>query len=212
MNNDYYELKLNIQNKESISGFYHTHIVSYTNHREFMLSNSAQRILNCKNAGGNSILSEALSAELFDRIFGINYIKTEMEIQYIYSNWKIADYLINICNKNVGVSVTRAMSYFDPTTFSVEDAKNLLVKKIEGLILARSSASTTNAFYTSILHIWCQLLDNISTLREAYKLLPEKLKDNIIIVCTFPKNMEYLFKNISKQRKKRKKRMKKIII
>lgn len=136
------------------------------------LGYDADRSLTVPNAGGNSILSEAISIELYSRLLKINSgIKLEMEINY-WVDYKIIDYLIPIHtiqttqtiknnqtnqSKNyIGVSVTRAMGFPDSSQFTQENAKRLLYKKIYGLYIAQKCITKAQSFDLGILHVLCQ--------------------------------------------------------
>jgi len=85
---------------------------------------------------------------------------------------------------NVGVSVTLAMKYPHPDLFTLEDATQLLEKKLTGLVLARSGVCDCDAFYKCILHIWCQTHRIRDLVQHAYTALPPSLHDNVLTVCT----------------------------
>lgn len=180
----------------------------------------ALRVLKNINAGGNSIVSEALSADLFAKMYKARNVRTEMEIEYIWHNWKICDMTmrfptsdkvvsrveeipfvgnrgkeVRIKHVNVGISVTRAMMYPNPDEFTLADAVVLLDKKLNGLVSARSGVCDCDAFYKSILHIWCQTPRIAELLREAYTGLPKITRDNVLIICTVAENQPFIFFN-----------------
>lgn len=193
----------NIAQDDPVPAFYWNEMRTHTDWDNFKLGDCAKKVLRDINAGGNSIISEALSAEILVREFGASGIRTEMEVEYSFSNWKICDYTIRMqgnCDlqgKNVGVSVTRAFNYQDDSKFTYSDAETILNKKINGLILARSGISEKDAFYTSILHVWVKTNRTKNLLHRAYKKLPTELKDNVIILCTVA-DIDVVFKNARK--------------
>lgn len=198
-----HEIKLrnNIIKEEPIPAFYWNYFQPHTPYEKFTLGKCALRVLGNINAGGNSIVSEALSAELFTRVFNANNIRTEMEVEYIFYNWKIADYTIRMYDKNVGVSVTRAFTYPNDDLFSIEFADKLLRKKITGLILARGNTDERDGYLTSILHIYCRSERVKNILKRAYNNLPENIKDNIIILCTITEGeCDFIYKNLLKNK------------
>lgn len=77
---------------------------------------------------------QTLSVEYFARRFQAQDVVTEMEVEYWSSNWKKVDYICTLYGERVGVSVTRAMSYPNPNSFSTEIAYRLLHKKLYGLV------------------------------------------------------------------------------
>eukprot|EP01113_Clastostelium_recurvatum_P022844 TRINITY_DN2736_c0_g1_i4.p1 TRINITY_DN2736_c0_g1~~TRINITY_DN2736_c0_g1_i4.p1 ORF type:complete len:720 (-),score=112.44 TRINITY_DN2736_c0_g1_i4:39-2198(-) len=120
------------------------------------LSRDSRRIRDTPNAGGNSIWSEAMSIELLHMNYGAVLKRTEMEIEY-HPYSKITDYEVDIMGHTVAVSVTRAIDFTDlkkkhKAPFSAEDAKTLLRKKLQGVLM--SSAGVVQAWERQILHVW----------------------------------------------------------
>jgi hypothetical protein len=197
-----YDLSTNMMCDDPQSEFYWNEIVSNTKWENFQLSNVAKKVLSSPNAGGNSIVSETMSAEILHRLYGANDIRTEMEVEYIFDNWKIADYCIRISGKNVGVSVTRAMGFPYESSFDLQQADKLLRKKINGLVLARNGISERDSFYTAILHVFCQSNRIKNVLYRAFKTLEPDLRDNIILIATVAENADYLFFEDNKKKLK----------
>jgi hypothetical protein len=123
---------------------------------QILMGDEAQKILREPNAGGASVVSEALSAEYMARRFGARDIVTEMAIQYWFPNWKKIDYIATFFGGRVGISVTRAMGYPYATDFAMEDAIRLCEKKLNGLVIAKSGISPGCRYERSILHCFCQ--------------------------------------------------------
>jgi hypothetical protein len=188
------KIKNNIRRDEPISAFYWNYFKPLVDFNEFKLGTCARKVFAADNAGGNSVISEAMSAEILTRIFGANTVRTEMEVEYSFSNWKIADFTIKLYDKNVGISVTRAFNYISDDNFTIESAEALLNKKITGLVLARNSISERDSFYTSILHVFCRSDRIRKLLHSAYKRLNNEIRDNIIILCTVCPH-DFIFKN-----------------
>lgn len=122
--------------------------------KNILLNDIAYNSLTIDNAGGSSAYSEALSIEYFIRKFKADDFIYENQVSY-WVRYKMCDFVCSIQGEKIGVSVTRAMN-FGLNVYTLEDAYNLLKKKIEGLIIARSGVSECHSFQKSILHIWCQ--------------------------------------------------------
>lgn len=166
---------------------------------KFNLCADARKVLNDPNAGGNSVFSEALSCELLHRLYNAQDVRTEMEIEYVFDNWKICDYLITIYGQRVGVSVTRAMKYPDPGEFTLDDATELLERKLHGLILARNGVCDCDSWFKSYLHIWCQTDRIAHLLTKAYSQVDASLTDSVIVGCTVIYNSNYLFAGVRRK-------------
>jgi len=167
------------------------------------IGNEANQIMIEPNAGGASVVSEALSMEVMHRRFGATDVVTEMAIQYWCSNWKRIDYIATICGKRTGVSVTRAMGYPDASYFSDEDAYRLCHKKLFGLVVARAGISPQFSYDRSILHCFCQTESIAELMKLAFENLikddenqidaESTLTGNIVIILTVCSNFPEIF-------------------
>lgn len=155
-------------------------------------SRAAMQVRDSDNAGGSSIVSEVLSAEILSATYQATNVRTEMQVEYLFSNWKIADFVVECFGERVGVSVTRAMGwrsvrgggFIDESQFDEASALNLLTKKLTGLIMARSGVAERDAFYKSILHVFAQSDRIARLLEEAFLSLDASVRDVIVCVCT----------------------------
>jgi len=147
----YYDFKRNVLRAIPEPAFYVNEVVLHAD--RCFLSPCASKVWRSPNAEGNSLVSETISLEILHRLLNVERVSTEMEVTYKYSNWKIVDFIVKTAEKNVGVSVTRAMTFPDPDAFDADRASALLTKKIFGLVLARRSACEKDAFNSCILHV-----------------------------------------------------------
>ena len=121
------------------------------------------------NAGGNSEISEAWSISyLMDKI-GANECIYEMNVRYIFNEYKMVDYIISVNNSNtvtrIGVSVTRAIC--SPyKKYTREEGIRLLKKKLEGLVISKETVCGEQNFYQSILHIWVPNINVANLLKD----------------------------------------------
>lgn len=161
------------------------------------LLGTPKRSLSIRNAGGSSEISEALSMQYMHYRFNVTNFIPEMEVDYWIES-KICDYLMKYKNENIGVSVTRAVSYPFTVDYTYEMASTLLNKKLYGLIVARNSISEKHMFFRSILHIWCMNSQIAHTLKQAYHdiILSDvhKTYDNVYIICTVCPHL-YIYNN-----------------
>lgn len=169
-----------------------------------MVGEEANQIMIEPNAGGASVVSEALSMELMSRRFGAHEVATEMAIQYFFNNWKKIDYIATIHGHRTGVSVTRAMGYPHASAFTEEDADRLCYKKLFGLVVARAGISRAFSYERSILHCFCQddrIAELMKSAFEKLILLDEEQKQDtestltgsIIIILTVCSNFDEIF-------------------
>ena len=167
------------------------------------LGQGAQRVLTTPTGGRTSqtsTLSEALSVELLARLLGSDLTKTETELTY-RDYGPMTDYACRVQDTHLGVSVTRAMSYWTRKGFKKEDATKLLTRKLNGILM--SSQSIVNAsFDKQILHVLSMSKHHASQVKRAYKRLSQDLKSDTVIFITtvdaenvFFNNNKYLAKN-----------------
>ncbi|KAJ3440094.1 hypothetical protein M0812_16142 [Anaeramoeba flamelloides] len=163
---------------------------------DLSLSKGAKKLLETENAGGSSIISEALSFEVLHRLFRCKLLATEMEIQYKDPHSPITDYAISIDGQAFGVSVTRAMKWPIGSTFTTVDGTKLLKKKLSGIIKSTKNAINPK-FEKQILHIWAENSKTKDTLIDIWENdLCDSLKSNtFILITTAENNCEYIFWN-----------------
>lgn len=160
------------------------------------LSRDSLRILLTPNAGGNSIVSEVLSFEMFKKYFNSHLLKTEMEVEYFPEGGSINDYVMKIFNTVIGVSVTRAMKYPFDEAFTIQDATNLLTKKLKGI--AQSSKNSMEHWNKQILHVWVMNEYTCNSMLIAWSELSRQLKTNTVLLITVAENSNEIFKNLKK--------------
>jgi hypothetical protein len=140
-------------------------------------TSDSQRCLEAKNAGGNSVFSEALSIYYFEKIYGCKNAVLEMDIKY-WVDYKMIDYVISLPSlsnninkdeKRLGVSVTRAMGFPYMYNLNKERALKLLNKKLNGLIISRNGICENHNFNRSILHVWCPSIEIANLLKNVYE-------------------------------------------
>jgi hypothetical protein len=131
------------------------------------LPRAARRSLTIQNAGGSSNLSEALSIYYMRNRFKGSGFVLEKEMRY-WIDYKMCDFLVNIYGQRFGVSVTRAFGYPTSKNYTEQSAYNLLIKKLDGLILARHCISEEHSFTRCILHIWSDSAKVTDFLMKAY--------------------------------------------
>lgn len=170
--------------------------------KKMKLTNESLRILNTPNAGGNSIVSEVLSFELFKKYTNARLLKTEMEVQYWPEGGSINDYVMLVFDSIIGVSVTRAMKFMSDE-FSVQDAELLLTKKLKGI--SQSTKNTLIKWDKQILHVWVTNEQTSVSLLTAWSNLDYALKTNTVVLITIAKNSNEIFMNPKKMPKQKRK-------
>lgn len=160
-------------------------------------SETPLRSMHIENAGGASEISEALSMQYMENVFNATGFVPEKEVDY-WIEYKMCDYIMRVNDQNIGVSVTRAVTYPFDNEFTYEHAVRLLDKKLYGLIVAQESVNIKHQFFKSILHIWCYSAMSAQNIKKAHAEL--KLKDtsltydNIYVICSICHD-KYIYTN-----------------
>lgn len=156
--------------------------------RDLRLIDEARYSLDIPNAGGSSDVSEALSMQYMHDKFGASDFIPEMDVPY-WIDAKKCDYLMKIKGEYIGVSVTRAISYPFELDYTMEKARDLISRKLYGLIVARSCTSDGYEFAESILHVWCYNAKVASLIEAAHDAIVAEDKgqetyDQVHVICT----------------------------
>lgn len=179
-------------------------------HRRFSdmtLSAEALRILIIPNAGGNSVVSEVLSYEMLRQLLGAKLFKTEMEVKYFPQGGSITDYVVQIFDQVLGVSVTRAFQYGGD--LQVANAVTLLQKKLRGVNQATSNSMIV--WSKQLLHVWVKDRASAKVVLQAFRspALEKELKSNTLVLVTTAENTPEIFANAltGQSKKPRKKKI-----
>ncbi|KAJ6253808.1 hypothetical protein M0813_13225 [Anaeramoeba flamelloides] len=166
-------------------------------YQHLRLSNGAKKLLTTENAGGNSIISESMSFEVLKRLFGAKLIATEMEIEYKIPNVPITDYIIQVEETKIGVSVTRSMKWPSTSKYTNLDAHKLLKRKLSGVIKSNTNLKKPY-FEKQILHIWSPSASVTEILSQVWQNeINDDLKSNtFVLITTAEKNADWIFWNI----------------
>eukprot|EP00745_Piridium_sociabile_P003227 TRINITY_DN11939_c0_g3_i1.p1 TRINITY_DN11939_c0_g3~~TRINITY_DN11939_c0_g3_i1.p1 ORF type:complete len:182 (+),score=35.86 TRINITY_DN11939_c0_g3_i1:301-846(+) len=154
-------------------------------------SSGGYRLLTVPNAGGSSVLSEALSFELLQRCFKATLLKTEMEIEYFPMGGAMTDYVCSLSGSDVAVSVTRAMKFRG--VYTEEDAEQLLKKKLKGAVQSNHNAVTK--WSKQILHIWASTSLIANTVISVFDRIDPKVKANTVVLVTTATQSPFIFEN-----------------
>jgi hypothetical protein len=182
--------------KKSVNSWMHGDIFTYLFTFDFCyfpginqmgMPSEIKRTLDVRNAGGSSELSETLSMYYMYLKFKASNFIPEMEVDYQIQS-HICDYLMNINETKIGVSVTRALCYPFGENIPYDFATSLLYKKLIGIITAKKSVSRSHQFDTSVIHVWCNSWITAQIIREAFTMIIKDdlygLFENIYIVCS----------------------------
>ena len=149
-----------------------------------LLTAGGQEIINDGNAGGSSILSEVFSYELLSRCEGAVLLKTETEVQYTNSQGKITDLLVEIDGLKVGVSVTRAVAFPFENPYTVEQAQEILERKLQDILASSARVAPADKWVKQVLYVIAYGEGHATSLEAAYDQIDPSLKADTIVMVT----------------------------
>ncbi len=163
------------------------------NDRAF-LSDGGQTILDNDNAGGSSLLSEVFAFEMLHRCEDASLVKTETEIAYSEPDSKITDLLVSVEHRDLGVSVTRAVTFPREAPLPIEEATALLEKKLGDILDSSAHVAYPDGWEKQVLHVLAYSPEHAATMESAYYQLPPELKaDTIVVVTVSDGDDEFLY-------------------
>lgn len=148
------------------------------------LSSGGQEVLDDGNRGGNSLHSEAIAYEMLFYCEAAKLLKTETEIAYLEATGKKSDLLLEIDQRKIGVSVTRAYHYPPGDPYLPTEALTLLEKKVAALPDSRANAAAVDRWQRSVLHILAYDDQHADLIESAWTGLNAETKANSIVVIT----------------------------
>jgi hypothetical protein len=149
-----------------------------------LLSPGGQKILDDGNAGGNSIMSELFAYEALQRCELAELLKTETEILYTDEGGKITDLLVWLDERQIGVSVTRAVGWPQDAPYTTEQASELLAKKLQGVLDSSANVAAADAWTRQILHVLAYGDEHATSLEAAWEALDLGLRANTLVIVT----------------------------
>lgn len=139
-------------------------------------------------------LSETFSMQILLQELNASLLKTESEILYTDPNGVKTDFLVNIVDFKVGVTVSRAFMFPFDDPFSFDTAVTLLSDQLENIIESSENVLPEDAWQKQILYIFTSTSDNANTLQAAYESISGLLTtDTILIITVTDGDDEFLY-------------------
>lgn len=149
-----------------------------------LLTEGGQEVFDDGNLGGSSLYSEVIAYEVLARCDDAALLKTETEIVYVDEMGPKTDLLVDIADRNVGVSVTRAIAFPFEDPYEVADATALLEDKLQGVIDSTANVAPEDAWGKQVLHVLAYGPMHADSLATAYEALSDELRADTIVVVT----------------------------
>ncbi len=153
----------------------------YIDADEAMLSAGAQQIIEDGNAGGSSLLSEVFAFEVLARCELANLLKTETQIVYDEQG-SITDFLAEIDELKLGVSVTRAVGFPFDDPYLPAQGTELLVDKLAGIIESSSNVSDADRWQKQVLAILAYAPGHADVIADAWASLDANTRADTLVM------------------------------
>ncbi len=148
-----------------------------------LLTDGGEHLAATPNAGGSSGLSEIFAYEQLERCETASLYKTETEILYDTVG-KITDLEVILDGEKIGVSVVRAQTYPLGTPYELADAKTLLKRKLDDILLSSANVSDVDAWRKQILSVLAYDTQAADMFEQAWGDLPAETRADTIVVIT----------------------------
>ena len=149
-----------------------------------LLTEGGQEVFDDGNLGGSSLYSEVIAFEVLARCDDATLLATETEIAYVDEMGPKTDLLVDIADRDVGVSVTRAIAFPFEDPYEVADATTLLEDKLQGVIDSSANVSPKNPWTKQVLHVLAYAPMHADSLATAYEALSDELRADTVVVVT----------------------------
>jgi hypothetical protein len=145
------------------------------------LTAGGQVLVTTDNAGGSSVYSEVFAFEWLARCEAASLVKTETQIVYDTQS-KIADILVAIDGRKVGVSVTRAFTFPVGNPYTLQAATTVLTKKLDDIQLATASVSAADRWARQMVVMLAYDMQHAMVAMQAWNSLPAATRDDTILI------------------------------
>ena len=148
-----------------------------------LLTEGGQVIAATPNAGGSSGLSEVFAFEQLARCEGASLLKTETEIVYD-TQGKITDILVEIAGHKIGVSVTRAVAFPFGTPYSLDDANDLMMKKLTDIQASTMNVSAADRWDKQVLAVMAYDAQHAEVVEQSIEAMSPSITSDTIVIVT----------------------------
>jgi hypothetical protein len=145
-----------------------------------LLSSGGQRLYDANPDD----LAGVFAYEVLYRCEGAALGKTGAQILYRSPSGKVADFLVTVDGRRLGVTVTRAFQYPPGTPYAPPVAKALLTKELEDVQLSMANVDDEDAWAKPILCILAYSDQYAEVLQTEYAALSTELQANTIVLIT----------------------------
>lgn len=143
-----------------------------------------QALIENPNAGGSSVLSEAMAFEMLARCDGASLRATENEVTYQPPDSEKTDFVITLDGETVGVSVTRAFVFNPSQEYTASEAQRVIGHKLAGIIESTQTVQPPYQWRKQILVVLTPSEMNAAIVRTVWEGLDTAMRADTIVVVT----------------------------
>lgn len=160
-----------------------------------LLTPGGQHLAATPNAGGSSGLSEIFAYEQLARCEHADFLKSETEIIYDTTG-KITDLEVQMDGQKIGVSVTRAQTYPLGSTYTLDTATTLIMRKLNDIQASTANVSAGDKWTKQVLAVLAWDAQAADTVQQAWSMLSASVKaDTIVVVTTTDGDDTFIYTN-----------------
>ena len=152
----------------------------FTDDQADQLTAGGQEMLAEGNAGGSSLYSEVFAFELLARCELAPLLKTEKEVDYDQAG-AITDLLVEVDGEKIGVSVTRAVGFPFEDPYTVDQAGELLERKLADILESTAHVSDGDRWRKQILAVLAYAPGHADALTTALDAIEPAIRADTIV-------------------------------
>ncbi len=145
------------------------------------LTAGAQEIIADGNAGGSSVVSEAIAFDVLARCEGAVLIKTETEIDYTVASTKITDFTVDMDGVVIGVNPVRTFVFPAGTPLTFDEATRRLQGKLDDVLISSANVAPADAWVKQIILVIAPEQEHVQIVRDAWDALDDETRHDSIV-------------------------------
>lgn len=146
-----------------------------------LLSAGAQEIIADGNAGGSSVVSEAITFDLLARCEGASLIKTENEIEYTVAGTTITDFTVAIDGVVVAVNPVRTFVFPAGSPLTFDEAMRRLEGKLDDVLVSSANVAPADEWSKQIIAVIAAEPEHVQVVRDVWDSLDTVTRHDTIV-------------------------------
>jgi hypothetical protein len=144
------------------------------------LTVGGRQIVSDGNAGGSSIVSEAITFDILARCERATLIETERNIEYTVSPTKITDFIVDIDGVRLGVNPVRTF-VFGGGPLTLQEATRRLEGKLADALVSSANVAPAFAWQKQIIAVVAPEAAHVPVVRQAWEAIDDAVRADTIV-------------------------------